>query len=50
MDDPLILFTGIGVFGLMLVAIILTVIEFRDMEERPGKYVDRKNGTIDDQG
>lgn len=41
MDDTLILLTGIGVFGLMLVAIVLTVLEFRDMDERPGKYVSR---------
>jgi hypothetical protein len=42
MDDTLILFTGISVFGLMLVAIILTVLEFRNLDERPGKYVSRK--------
>ncbi len=41
MDDTILLFTGISVFGLMLVAIVLTVLEFRDMDQRPGKYVSR---------
>lgn len=48
MDDSLILFTGISVFGLMLVAIILTVLEFRDLDERPGKYVSRKSKGFED--
>jgi hypothetical protein len=42
MDDTLILFTGISVFGLMLIAIVLTVLEFRDLDERPGKDASRK--------
>ena len=34
MDDTVLLFTGIGVFGLMLIAIILTVAEFSQMDKR----------------
>ena len=39
MDDTILLFTGISVFGLMLIAIVLTVLEFRNMDERQEKYV-----------
>lgn len=42
MDDTILLFTGVSVFSLMLIAIILTVLEFRGMDERPEKYVARK--------
>ena len=48
MDDTLILFTGISVFGLMLVAVILTVLEFRDLDERPGTYDSRKSKGFED--
>lgn len=48
MDDTLILFTGISVFGLMLVAIVLTVLEFRNMDERPGGYASRKATGFED--
>lgn len=48
MDDTILLFTGTSVFGLMLIAIILTVLEFRDMDERPGKYVSRKSARSED--
>jgi hypothetical protein len=34
MNDTILLFTGIGVFGLMLIAVILTVVEFAQMDER----------------
>lgn len=47
MGDTEILFTGVIVFGLMLVAVILTVMEFRDLDERPGKYVERKSEKIE---
>jgi hypothetical protein len=48
MDDTLILFTGISVFGLMLVAIILTVLEFRNLDERPGEHGSRKSTGFED--
>ena len=34
MSDTVLLFTGIGVFGLMLIAVILTVVEFSQMDKR----------------
>ena len=34
MNDTVILFTGIGVFTLMLIAIALTVMEFRQLGRR----------------
>ena len=34
MNDTVLLFTGIGVFGLMLIAVILTVVEFAQMDKR----------------
>ena len=34
MNDTILLFTGIGVFGLMLVAVILTVVEFAHIDKR----------------
>ena len=48
MDDTLILFTGISVFGLMLVAIVLTVLELRNLDERPGKDGSRKSTGFED--
>jgi hypothetical protein len=48
MDDTLILFTGISVFGLMLIAIVLTVLEFKNLDERPGKDVSRKSKGYED--
>jgi hypothetical protein len=34
MNDTVLLITGIGVFGLMLIAVILTVVEFSQMDKR----------------
>ena len=34
MNDTILLFTGASVFGLMLVGIIFTVLEFRQLGER----------------
>ena len=34
MNDTILLFTGAGVFGLMLIGIIFTVLEFRHLGER----------------
>ena len=48
MDDTLILFTGISVFGLMLVAIILTVMEFRTLDQQQGKHGSRKSKSYED--
>ena len=48
MDDTLILFTGISVFGLMLVAIILTVMEFRTLDEQQGNHDSRNSKGYED--
>ena len=37
MNDTVLLFTGIGVFGLMLIAIILTIVEFAQMDKHYGR-------------
>ena len=42
MNDSVLFMTGVSVFGLMLVAIVLTVIEFRDLKGRQQK---RKSAT-----
>jgi hypothetical protein len=34
MTDTLLLYTGAGVFGLMLIGIIFTILEFRHLRER----------------
>jgi hypothetical protein len=34
MNDTVLLFTGAGVFGLMLIGIVLTVLEFRRLGNR----------------
>lgn len=34
MNDTVLLLTGISVFGLMLIAIVLTVLEFQQMKDR----------------
>ena len=34
MDDSIIFMTGVSVFGLMLVGIVMTILEFRKIVER----------------
>jgi hypothetical protein len=34
MNDSVLLMTGIGVFGLMVIAIVMTVLEFKQLGER----------------
>jgi len=34
MNDTLLLLTGISVFGMMIVAIVMTVVEFREFTEK----------------
>lgn len=34
MSNGMILFTGVSVFSLMLIAMVLTVLEFRQMKKR----------------
>lgn len=46
MNDTVLLFTGVSVFGLMLVAIVFTVLEFRELgerRERRGSAQERKS-------
>jgi hypothetical protein len=37
MSDATLLITGIAVFGLMVIAVVLTVLEFRSIEQRHRK-------------
>lgn len=34
MSDTVLFLTGLSVFGLMIIAIIMTVVEFREMQQR----------------
>ena len=47
MNDTILLFTGIGVFGLMLIAVILTVVEFAQMDKRRSQGSAALSGTTD---
>ena len=48
MNDTILLMTGISVFGLMIIAIILTMAEFRQLREREERQADRKAGHSED--
>ena len=37
MNDSILLLTGIGVFGLMVIAIVMTILEFQSLGERKRK-------------
>ena len=37
MDDSIIFMTGVSVFGLMLVGIVMTILEFRKIAERDAR-------------
>lgn len=43
MSDTVLFMTGLSVFGMMMVAIIMTVVEFREMNEKQR----RKNNSPD---
>ena len=45
MNDSLLLFTGIGVFGLMLIGVILTVTEFALLDKRRKRGSSSGSGT-----
>lgn len=43
MSDTVLFMTGLSVFGMMMVAIIMTIVEFREMNEKQR----RKNNSPD---
>jgi len=43
MSDTVLFMTGLSVFGMMMVAIIMTIVEFREMSEKQR----RKNNSPD---
>ena len=45
MSDTVLLLTGISVFGLMIVAMIMTVVEFRDFTEKRRQKTSRTDST-----
>ena len=50
MNDTVLLMTGLSVFGLMIIAIILTVAEFRQLGKREDRQANRKSGGSEDSG
>jgi hypothetical protein len=48
MNDTILLFTGTGVFSLMLIAIVLTVLEFRQVSSRRKQSNAKRDAAVSD--